>query len=147
MRKIKKGNKYNKILSAALILLICGCGGSVKDSERQMCIKKQAYGETDGKKVYSYTLTNSNGLKAEIINLGGIITKLYVPDRQGNFSDIVLGYDRLEDYISKGGYFGALIGRYGNRIAKGKFSLNGVEYKLAQNNGGIIVHDSNDMSK
>jgi aldose 1-epimerase len=105
-----------------------------------MCIKKPAYGETDGKKVYSYTLTNSNGLKAEIINFGGIITKLYVPDRKGNFADIVTGYDTVEDYISNGGYFGALIGRYGNRIAKGKFNLNGVEYKLAQNNGENHLH-------
>ena len=105
-----------------------------------MLITKQAYGETDGKKVYLYTLTNTNGLKAEIINFGGIITKLYVPDRKGNFADIVLGCDTLEDYISKGGYFGALIGRYGNRIAKGKFKLNGVEYKLAQNNGENHLH-------
>jgi aldose 1-epimerase len=105
-----------------------------------MCIKKRAYGETNGQKVYSYTLTNSNGLKAEIINFGGTITKLYVPDRKGNFADIVTGYETLEDYISNGGYFGALIGRYGNRIAKGKFSLNGVEYKLAQNNGENHLH-------
>ncbi len=140
MRNIKTRNTFNKILLAAVILLISGCGGSVKDSERKMLITKQAYGEINGKKVYSYTLTNSNGLKAEIINFGGTITKLYVPDRKGNFSDIVLGYDTLEDYISKGGYFGALIGRYGNRIAKGKFNLNGVEYKLAQNNGENHLH-------
>ncbi|MHC4394448.1 MAG: aldose epimerase family protein [Planctomycetota bacterium] len=105
-----------------------------------MCIKKQAYGQTNEKKIYLYTLTNTNGLKAEIINFGGIVTRLYVPDRNGNFADIVLGYDTLEEYISDGTHFGALIGRYGNRIAKGKFSLNGVEYTLAQNNGENHLH-------
>ena len=138
--RIKIWNKSIKILLTGAILFISGCGEPIKNSEEKMCITKQAYGETDGQKVYSYTLTNGNGLKAEIINYGGTITKLYVPDRQGNLGDIVLGYDRLEDYISNGGYFGALIGRYGNRIDKGKFTLNGVKYKLAQNDGENHLH-------
>ena len=106
-----------------------------------MDIKKQAFGKTeDGKSVDLYTLTNANGLKAEIITFGGIITSLQVPDRNGKFADIVLGCDSVNDYAKKSPYFGALIGRFGNRIAKGKFTLDGVEYKLATNNGPNHLH-------
>jgi aldose 1-epimerase len=107
-----------------------------------MSIIKKAFGKTnDGKNVDLYTLTNTNGLKTEIMNYGGIVKTLYVPDRNGNLDDIVLGYDTLDEYIKDNSpYFGALIGRCGNRIAKGKFTLNGVEYKLATNNGQNHLH-------
>ena len=106
-----------------------------------MDIKKQAFGKTeDGKNVDLYTLTNANGLKAEIITYGGIVTSLQVPDRNGNFADIVLGCDSFDEYIKGSPYFGALIGRFGNRIAKGKFTLDGVEYTLATNNGPNHLH-------
>jgi aldose 1-epimerase len=76
----------------------------------------------------------------KVINYGGIITSLAMPDRHGKMEDIVLGYDSLEDYLTASPYFGALIGRYGNRIAKGKFSLDGKEYTLAVNNGANHLH-------
>jgi aldose 1-epimerase len=106
-----------------------------------MDIKKQFFGKTeDGKSVDSYTLTNAHGLKAEIITFGGIVTSLQVPDRNGKFADIVLGCDDVNDYAKKSPYFGALIGRFGNRIAKGKFTLDGVEHTLATNNSPNHLH-------
>jgi aldose 1-epimerase len=94
----------------------------------------------DGIAVKAYTLKNSNDVEMTVINYGGIIVSLKTPDRNGAFDDIVLGYDSLSGYIKSSPYFGALIGRYGNRIANGKFSLDGVEYKLAQNNDANHLH-------
>lgn len=106
-----------------------------------MSIEKQDFGKTpDGESVDLYTLTNSNGLKAQIMTYGGIVTTLHVPDRNGQLGDIVSGYDTLDEYIKENPYFGALIGRCGNRIGKGKFTLNGVEYTLATNNGPNHLH-------
>ncbi len=106
-----------------------------------MSIEKQDFGKTpDGESVDLYTLTNTNGLKTQIMTYGGIVTTLHVPDRDGNLADIVSGYDTLDEYIKENPYFGALIGRYGNRIGKGKFTLNGVEYTLATNNGPNHLH-------
>ena len=88
-----------------------------------------------------YTLRNAKGAEARIITYGGIVVSLKVPDRNGELGDVVLGYDNL-DGLSQGPrpYFGALIGRYGNRIAKGKFTLDGKEYTLATNNGPNALH-------
>ncbi|MCD6543335.1 MAG: galactose mutarotase [Flavobacteriaceae bacterium] len=94
----------------------------------------------NGRKIQLFTLTNSNGVKVEITNFGGKVVSIIVPDRNGVFKDIVLGYDHIDDYISGNPYFGALIGRYGNRIAKGKFSLEGIEYQLVKNNGDNHLH-------
>lgn len=106
-----------------------------------MSIEKQDFGKTpDGESVDLYTLTNANGLKTQIMTYGGIVTTLHVPDRDGNLGDIVLGYDTLDEYIKDNPYFGALIGRCGNRIGKGKFTLNGVEYTLATNNDENHLH-------
>ncbi len=87
-----------------------------------------------------YTLRNNKGMEAGICNYGGIVVFLKVPDRNGKFGDVVLGYDNLADYIKDSPYFGALIGRYGNRIAKGKFTLDGKQYTLAINNGPNALH-------
>jgi aldose 1-epimerase len=92
----------------------------------------------DGSQVDLYTLKNSNGLEAEITNYGGIVVSLTVPDKDGKLGDVVLGYDTLNDYIGSTPYFGALIGRYGNRIAKGRFTIDGVQYQLAQNNDSTL---------
>jgi aldose 1-epimerase len=94
----------------------------------------------DGIEVYLYTLTNDLGLEVAIITYGGAISSLKVPDRNGTLGDVVLGFDTLEQYVSNPRYFGALVGRYANRIAGGKFSLNGVEYQLGKNNGGNHLH-------
>jgi len=94
----------------------------------------------DGTPVELYTLRNSRGMEAQIMNYGGIVTSLKVPDKSGKLDDVVLGYDTLDAYLKSTPYFGALIGRYGNRIAKGQFSLDGVTYTLATNNGVNALH-------
>ncbi len=90
-----------------------------------------------------YTLTNSHGVAVSITNYGGTVTSIKVPDRNGEFGDVVLGYDTIDEYMRNPRYLGALIGRHANRIARGKFSLNGVEYQLAQNNGANHLHGGN----
>lgn len=90
----------------------------------------------------TFVLKNSKGMEVHVINYGGIVTKMLVPDRDGKIADVVLGFDKAEDYQKhpEHPYFGAIIGRYGNRIAKGKFTLDGKEYKLAVNNGPNHLH-------
>ncbi|HWW77456.1 MAG TPA: hypothetical protein VNZ44_18785, partial [Pyrinomonadaceae bacterium] len=120
---------------AALILL---CGLSSVAAARQ----KASFGKTpDGKDVDIYTLKNRSGAEARVISYGGIVVSLKVPDREGRLADVVLGFDNMEGYEGAGStYFGALIGRYANRIANGRFTLDGVEYKLATNNGPNHLH-------
>lgn len=88
----------------------------------------------------SYELTNANGMKVVITNFGGRVVSLLAPDKNGKLEDVVLGYDSLKEYLKENPYFGALIGRYGNRIAKGKFTLGGKEYHLPVNNGENSLH-------
>jgi aldose 1-epimerase len=94
----------------------------------------------DGTPVEIFTLRNAGGAEARITNYGGIVVSLKVPDRSGKLGDVVLGYDNLKDYIKANPYFGALIGRYGNRIAKGRFELDGKRYQLATNNAPNALH-------
>jgi aldose 1-epimerase len=102
---------------------------------------KQTYGTTpDGAAVDLYTLTNAAGMRAQIINYGGVVTSLLVPDRKGRLGDVVLGFDRMDDYLGKHPYFGAICGRYVNRIAGGRFTVNGIEYSLARNDGNNHLH-------
>lgn len=94
----------------------------------------------DGTAVDLYTLTNAHGLSAKITNYGTIITELHVPDRHGQFGDIVLGFDKLDPYLKGHPYFGCTVGRYANRIANGRFQLDGKMYQLAVNNGPNHLH-------
>jgi aldose 1-epimerase len=104
-------------------------------------ITNAAFGKTaDGKAVEIYTLRNANGMEARIATYGGIVVSLTAPDRDGRFADVVLGYDNLDGYLKFSPYFGALVGRYANRIGEGKFTLNGKTYMLAQNNGPHCLH-------
>jgi aldose 1-epimerase len=104
-------------------------------------IRQQPFGKApDGRQVDSYTLTNANGVEVRAINYGGNITWLSVPDRNGKAANIVLGFDSLEEYFVNAPSFGAIIGRYAGRIAKGKFTLDGVAYSLAINNGPNAIH-------
>ena len=105
-----------------------------------MKIIKKPFGTTAGAEIYQYTLTNNLGVEVSIINYGGAITALKVPDRNGALGDIVLGYETLEDYVANPRYFGALIGRHANRIGRGRFSLDGIDYQLRQNNGANHLH-------
>ncbi len=126
------------LIGAALFIFLPG----YKINDGKMVIEKNSFGKTkEGTEVFLYTLKNHNNVSVSITNYGGIITSVKVPDKNGNISDIVLGYDHVDGYIiNNSPYFGALIGRYGNRIAKGKFSLDGVQYKLATNNGVNHLH-------
>lgn len=94
----------------------------------------------DGKTVYRYILENKNGMKVAILTLGGAIQQILVPDRNGKLDDVICGFDDLQSYVSCPGQHGALIGRFGNRIARGKFTLDGVTYTLATNNGVNHLH-------
>jgi aldose 1-epimerase len=119
-------------LSAGAALL-AGCAGPPSPSDNG--IPKEPFGTTpDGQAVDLYTLRNHNGVEARIMTYGGIVVSLKVPDKNGKLGDVVLGYDNLDSYVKNSPYFGALIGRYGNRIAKGHFTLDGVTYTLATNN-------------
>jgi aldose 1-epimerase len=105
-------------------------------------IKRSVFGKMpNGQEVSLYTLTNRNGMKVEITNYGARIVSIVVPDRHGKFADVVLGYDNLDGYLSKGDpFFGAIVGRYANRIARGRFKLDGVEYHLPINDGPNSLH-------
>ncbi|HVO72673.1 MAG TPA: aldose epimerase family protein [Ignavibacteriaceae bacterium] len=114
---------------------------SQANSNAQTKIEKRLFGTLpDGREVYAYTLKNSSGMKAEIIQFGAIVRTLSVPDRNGKFSDIVLGYDDLKSYENQNAYFGSIVGRYGNRIAKGKFTLDGKDYQLTVNSPPNHLH-------
>jgi aldose 1-epimerase len=103
--------------------------------------EKTAFGKTpDGQNIDLYTLTNKNGMQVAITNFGGIVVGIKVADRHGKAGDVVLGYDSLDGYVSDKAYFGAIVGRYGNRIAQGKFTLDGATYTLARNNGENSLH-------
>ncbi len=121
-----------------LILSILGSEMSVSAKPR---VTRKPFGKTsDGKSVDIYTLTNSRRAEVKIMTYGGTVVSLRVPDRNGKRGDVVLGFDSVADYERSTAYIGALIGRYGNRIAKGRFTLNGREYSLATNNGANHLH-------
>ncbi|PWJ57219.1 aldose 1-epimerase [Dyadobacter jejuensis] len=131
-----------QLLQVILILLLFGCNQS-KNREVKMIstISKEEFGLTpEGKMAELYTLTNGNGMVVNITNYGGIVTKILVPDREGTFADVVLGFDSLAPYLAGHPFFGALVGRYGNRIAKGRFELDGNDYQLPINNGPNSLH-------
>ena len=105
---------------------------------------KAMFGTTPASEVVDvYTLTNPEGMEVRVITFGGIITSLRVPDVDGRLGDVVLGFDKLEDYLKNPAFFGAIIGRYANRIANGRFTLDGQTYKLATNNGPNHLHGGN----
>lgn len=104
-------------------------------------IVRRPFGQTsDGEAVELYTLTNANGMEVAITTYGGIVVSLTAPDRDGHYADVVLGFDDLDGYLAGHPYFGAIVGRYANRIAKGTFSLDGKEYTLATNDGENHLH-------
>jgi aldose 1-epimerase len=130
------------ILIAATILF--GCKLMPKKEEKEN-IKpmtgKTLYGMIGADSVFQYTLTNKNGMVVKILNYGGTVTDIITPDKNGKMGDVILGYDSLSGYLQAGNpYFGCLVGRYGNRIANAKFSLDGKEYTLAANNGPNTLH-------
>ena len=127
-------------LAMALLAVATALAGCSTSAPSKGDITEKPFGSADGQPVTLYTLRNHNGAEVSICNYGGIVQSLKVPDRNGNIGDVVLGFDNVEDYIKGSPYFGALIGRYGNRIAKGKFTLDGHEYTLATNNPPNALH-------
>ena len=124
------------LLTAALVLAAPFSAKAMQSSTTQ-----SPYGKLpDGTPIEQYTLTNESGVTLKVITYGAIITELRVPDRSGAFGDIVLGFDKLEPYETKSPYFGAAIGRVGNRIARGRFTLDGKTYSLAINNAPNHLH-------
>ena len=132
-----------KTLSLKLILisiLFFQCSSN-KNFMNQLKIEKKEFGTTeDNVTVYQFVLSNKNGMKISVINYGGIITSLKAKDRNGKYQDIVLGFNSLPPYEDENPYFGAIIGRYGNRIANGNFKLDGQSYKLDINNPPNHLH-------
>ena len=139
-----KQNLFVSLGALALAAGLVGCATqdhSVSISLNNSSCKKASFGQTaDGKAVDLYVLTNSKGMTAKIMTYGAIVTELDTPDRNGKLNDIVLGFDSLDGYLKPNPYFGAIVGRVANRIAKGKFTLNGVNYTLAVNNGPNALH-------
>ena len=125
------------------IVMLCSstaCAGG-RAPRPTASVRREPFGTTDrGEAVSVYTLRNAHGIEVRAINYGGIIVSLKVPDRNGRVDDVVLGHDSLEQYERASPYFGAIIGRYGNRIARGRFTLEGRTYTLATNNGPNHLH-------
>jgi len=133
----------SRLVRAGGLLCVVGLLGGVplQADTAKAGIEKKPYGKMpDGTPIDEYTLTNGKGMTAKVITYGGLLTELHVPDKDGKTADVVLGFDNLENYLENSPYFGANIGRVANRIAKGKFSLDGKEYTLAINNPPNHLH-------
>lgn len=140
--------KINFLILIVLTVLFVQCKNepatsveTQQETETAMTITKSDFGKTpDGKTVEKYTMKNANGMTLDVITYGGIITSWTAPNKDGQYENIVLGYDNLEQYIENNPYFGAIIGRFGNRIANGKFSIDGTTYELETNDGANHLH-------
>jgi aldose 1-epimerase len=130
------------LLISALAIALASCQ-KTPDMTRSPAVKQEVFGTlADGREVKIFTLTNKNGLEARVTEYGAILVSMKTPDASGKLADITLGYDTLDGWLGNTSYFGASVGRFGNRIKDGKFSLDGREYTLATNNdpGGIPCH-------
>ena len=125
---------------AVAALLMAACTPKAEKATDSGLLQSNFQMEVNGKKTDLYTLRNKNNMEVCITNFGGRIVSIMVPDKNGNMRDVVLGFDSIQDYVSKPSDFGASIGRYANRINQGKFTLDGTEYQLPQNNYGHCLH-------
>lgn len=141
MRKLK--HLVLPAILSALVLTSCNSGEKESKETKSEKMSKISWGQVDGKAVDLYTLTNKNGVEIKISNYGGTVTSWITTDKKGNKSNIVLGFDSLSGYLAKPPYFGALIGRYGNRIGNATFKIDTATYKLAANNGENHLHGGN----
>jgi aldose 1-epimerase len=128
-------------LLCLMVVFLFSTEACQRNGEVLSAMKTTIFGQLpDGREVHRYTLTNDAGVTAEIIDYGATITSLRVPDRSGKMEDVVLGYDTVQGYVDGTTYFGAVVGRYGNRIGKGRFRLDGKEYQLTVNDGENHLH-------
>ncbi len=142
---INRRDVLRSAIAAGAGLTLFGCNTTSKANARsgspKMNVTKSDFGKTKaGQPVELYTLTNDNGLSMKVMTYGGIVTEMNVPDREGNSSNVTLGFDSLAKYEAGHPYFGAITGRVANRIAKGRFTLDGKQYTLAVNNGPNALH-------
>ena len=133
---------YLPLLSVALCVAAFPAAAAPKKGPApKATVQKEVFGKTaDGEEVDIFTLTNGHGLKARITSWGAGLVEMHVPDRKGKLADVTLGFDKLDGYMTRHPYFGVTTGRYANRIAKGKFTLDEKEYTLATNNGVNHLH-------
>ena len=143
--------KIQSLVVASIAAAVMSCNNSSNQStsssdssnqnQNKVGITEKPFGNFEGQSITEYTLTNANGMQLSVINYGGTITKMTAAGKDGKFGDVVLGYESLDGYLQKGNpYFGALIGRYGNRIAHAKFTLDGKTYNLPANDHGNTLH-------
>ena len=137
--------KLRNLLLLSLVITVTGCVNKKKEdfvveTTKSGLVKSDFQTVIDGDSTNLYILNNENGIEVAITNYGGRIVSVMVPDKDGNFKDVVLGFDNIDDYTATDNNFGATIGRYGNRIAHGKLIIDGVEYELPQNNFGHTLH-------
>lgn len=126
------------VLTITAILGVAAIASSHTNTKTS--VEMEPWGEINGQPVYLYTLTNSKGSTMKVTNYGARVTSLKVPDEEGKMVDVVLGFDNLQDYLDNHTYFGAIVGRYGNRISDGKFTLDGEQYSLVRNNMDNHLH-------
>jgi len=138
---IKAKQKARTLLCVLIFIGGLSLASSLSSQGMRGTIKKESFGKTTGgEQIELYSLTNKKGMEVSITNFGATVVTLKVPDRSGKAADIVLGYDTLDGYENGTSYFGATVGRYGNRIAGGKFSIDGKTYTLPKNNGENTLH-------
>ncbi|MFZ0472596.1 MAG: aldose epimerase family protein [Bacteroidales bacterium] len=131
--------RHKLVFSAALTLVMLGMISCGNNKTKEM-VTTQSFGSFDGKDVSLYTLTNKKGDVLKLSNYGAVIVEIIVPDRNGKKENVTLGYDKFDGYVNGDPYFGKVVGQYANRIARGKFSLDGVDYTLAINNPPNALH-------
>ncbi|HSG67873.1 MAG TPA: aldose epimerase family protein [Bacteroidales bacterium] len=136
----------NLYMMVIISTLMVGCMQENKENKEKtnesepMKITRETFGIVDASEVYLFTMSNNSGMTVKVTNYGGIVTSILTPGRDGTTADVVLGFDDLQSYLDGHPYFGSIVGRYGNRIAKGKFTIDGTEYSLATNNGPNHLH-------
>ncbi len=130
---------FQRIVAIMGIIGTAACG-SAGTPQQKPGVTSEPFGSADGKPITAYTLRNAKGMEVKAINYGGVILSITAPDRQGKFADVALGFDSVAPYEAKGPYFGAIIGRYGNRIGHAQFTLDGKTYKLPANDGPNTLH-------
>jgi len=142
-KKIIIGKNIKVDLRSIIVVIIIGLTGCAMNKKD---IQQESWGEVQNKQVYLFKVTNSNGMVMKVTNYGGIITSVLVPDKDGKMEDVVLGFDKLQQYIDPNPCFGAAIGRFANRIRDGKFSINNTKYQLTKNNGEHCIHGGGEFN-
>jgi aldose 1-epimerase len=133
--------KQISLLCIAAVSMLAACNNNKTDATMKFSITEKPFGEFENAAVTQFTISNPNGMQVSILNYGGTVTNIMTPDKDKKMGDVLLGFDSLPGYLQKGNpYFGCLVGRYGNRIAKGKFVLDGQAYQLPLNNNGNTLH-------